>query len=266
MGVVNVTPDSFYEGSRYPEVSQAIDAALALIEAGADIVDIGGESTRPGSDEVRAPEELERVMPVLETLRKQTDVMISIDTRKALVAETVLAAGADVINDVSALDDGMVDVVARAGAGIALMHIQGSPETMQQSPAYRDVVGEVKAFLQEAVTRAEAGGVSNESILVDPGIGFGKTLTHNLELLANLAELSDLGKPILVGTSRKSFIGRLLEDSSKNRVFGTAGSVAAAIVNGATVVRVHDVAEMADVARVADAVRAASRTREEILQ
>jgi dihydropteroate synthase len=265
MGVVNVTADSFYEGSRYPAVSDAVDAALALIEAGADIIDIGGESTRPGSEHVPASMELGRVQPVLEILRGQTEVMISVDTRKSWVAERVLALGADVINDISALDDeGMVDVVARASAGIVLMHMQGSPETMQQAPAYRDVVGDVSSYLRSAVDLAEAGGVARESILVDPGIGFGKTLEHNLQLLANLERLAELGKPILVGTSRKSFIGSLLEDPSRDRVFGTAGSVAAAILNGASVVRVHDVREMADVACVTDAIRAASRAREEV--
>jgi dihydropteroate synthase len=204
MGVVNVTPDSFYEGSRYPAVSDAIDAALALIEGGADIIDIGGESTRPGSGHVPASVELDRVQPVLETLREQTKVMISVDTRKSWVAERVLALGADVINDISALDDeGMVAVVARANAGIVLMHMQGSPETMQQAPAYRDVVGEVSSYLRRAIGLAEAGGVARDSILVDPGIGFGKTLEHNLQLLANLERLAELGKPILVGTSRK---------------------------------------------------------------
>lgn len=267
MGVVNVTPDSFYEGSRFPEASEAIAAALALIAAGADIVDIGGESTRPGSAAVLAPEELNRVLPVVERLRPQTDVLISVDTRKAVVAEKALAAGADIVNDISALgDEAMAETVARAGAGVALMHMQGTPDTMQQSPVYGDVVGEVKSYLRDAVTRAEAGGVSPESILVDPGIGFGKTLPNNLELLANLDELFELDKPILVGTSRKSFIGRLLQNDSNDRAFGTAGSVAAAILNGACVVRVHDVREMADVARIADAVRKAAHTREEIVQ
>lgn len=267
MGVVNVTPDSFFEGSRYPVASEAIDAAFAMIDAGADIIDIGGESTRPGSSQVPASDELDRVKPLLETLRAQTDVLVSVDTRKSWVAERVLDDGADIINDVSALgDERMVDVVARTGAGIALMHMQGSPETMQQAPTYRDVVGEVRSFLRRAVSRAEDGGVSSESILVDPGIGFGKTLEHNLELLANLDELTELGKPVLVGTSRKSFIGALLDDPSKNRVFGTAASVAAAIWNGASVIRVHDVREMGDVACVIDAIRTASRAREELRQ
>lgn len=265
MGVVNVTPDSFYAGSRKPEPSQAIEAALALVEAGADIIDIGGESTRPGGREIPLSEELERVIPVLETVRAETEALVSIDTRKAAVAKRVLESGADIINDISALgDDGMADVVARSGAGVVLMHMLGTPETMQQSPAYRDVVADVKTYLQRAVARAEAQGVSSESILVDPGIGFGKTLTHNLQLLAHLGELADLGKPVLVGTSRKSFIGRVLSDPSRDRLFGTAGSVAAAILNGASVVRVHDVREMAEVACVVDAIRAASRTPEEV--
>ena len=265
MGVVNVTPDSFYEGSRYPDASEAIDIALGLIEAGADIVDIGGESTRPGGQEVAVLEELERVLPVLEGLRARTEALLSIDTRKTAVAEGALEAGADIINDVSALgDDGMAELAARARAGVVLMHMRGTPETMQGKPVYEDVVGEVKAYLRNAVERAEAAGVSSEAILVDPGIGFGKTLEHNLTLLRELQALTELSKPVLVGTSRKSFIGRLLSDTSKDRLFGTAGSVAAAVLNGASVVRVHDVKEMSDVVTVVDAVRTATRLHQEV--
>ena len=259
MGVVNVTPDSFYEGSRYPEASEAIDVALGLIEAGADIVDIGGESTRPGGQEVPVGEELERVLPVLEGVRARTEALLSIDTKKTAVAERALEAGADIINDVSAFgDDGMAQVAARARAGVVLMHMRGTPETMQREPIYEDVGGEVKAYLRNAVARAEAAGVSGESILVDPGIGFGKTLEHNLTLLRELGALAELGKPVLIGTSRKSFIGRLLPATSEDRIFGTAASVAAAVLNGASVVRVHDVGKMADVVRVVDAIRAAA--------
>lgn len=263
MGVVNVTPDSFYEGSRYPDPSRAIDAALELVEAGADIIDIGGESTRPGGREIDSREELDRIMPVLERVRaEKPDVLVSIDTRKAFVAERALDKGADIINDISALGDpGMLEIVARSGAGTVLMHMRGTPETMQHSPAYDDVVAEVKEFLRRAVGRAEAGGISGHSILVDPGIGFGKRIAHNLELLANLDELVELEKPVLAGTSRKSFIGKLLSDPAKDRIFGTAASVAAAILNGASVVRVHDVREMGEVASVTDAIRAATRPR-----
>lgn len=265
MGVVNVTPDSFYEGSRYPEVSEAIDVALGLIEAGADIVDIGGESTRPGGQEVSIGEELDRVLPVLQGVREKTEALLSIDTSKRAVAERALEAGADIINDVSALgDDGMAEVAARARAGVVLMHRRGTPETMQREPVYDDVVGEVKDYLRNAVERAEAAGVSSESILIDPGIGFGKTLEHNLTLLRELGALAELEKPVLVGTSRKSFIGRLLSDTSADRIFGTAGSVAAAAWNGAAVVRVHDVQEMSDVVTVVDAIRAATRLPREL--
>ncbi len=265
MGVVNVTPDSFYEGSRYPEVSEAVEVALALIEAGADIVDIGGESTRPGGQEVPVSEELERVLPVLEGVRARTEALLSIDTKKAAVAERALEAGADIVNDVSAFgDDGMAQVAARARAGVVLMHMRGTPETMQREPVYEDVVGEVKAYLRNAVERAEAAGVSGESILVDPGIGFGKTLEHNLTLLRELSALAELGKPVLVGTSRKSFIGRLLSDTSHDRIFGTAGSVATAVLNGASVVRVHDVHEMSDVVTVVDAIRTATGLAQEV--
>jgi dihydropteroate synthase len=265
MGVVNVTPDSFYEGSRTPEVSEAIDVALALVEAGADIIDIGGESTRPGGEDVSIGEELDRVLPVLQGVRENTDVLLSIDTRKRAVAESALEAGADIINDVTALaDDGMAEVAARARAGVVLMHMRGTPKTMQQAPVYDDVVGEVKAYLRNAIERAEAAGVSSESILIDPGIGFGKTLEHNLTLLRELEALAELEKPILVGTSRKSFIARLLSDTSEDRIFGTAGSVAAAAMNGAAVVRVHDVQAMSDVVAVVDAIRRVAHLPQEL--
>jgi len=265
MGVVNVTPDSFYQGSRYPEVTEAIDVALGLVEAGADIVDIGGESTRPGGQEVSIGEELDRVLPVLRGVREQTGALLSIDTRKRAVAERALEAGADIINDVSALgDDGMAEVAARARAGVVLMHMRGTPKTMQRAPVYDDVVGEVKAYLRKAIERAEAAGVSSESILIDPGIGFGKTLEHNLTLLRDLGALAELEKPVLVGTSRKRFIGHLLSDASADRIFGTAGSVAAAAMNGAAVVRVHDVQAMSDVVTVVDAIRAAVRLPQEL--
>ena len=255
MGVVNVTPDSFYPGSRYPDATQAIDIAHGLVDAGADIVDIGGESTRPGGGEVSTRDELDRVLPVIEGVRTGSNVLISIDTKKTAVAEGALAAGADIVNDVSALrDDGMAELTARTGAGVVLMHMRGTPETMQQEPVYDDVVDDVKAYLADAIARAEAAGVSPDSILVDPGIGFGKTVEHNLTLLKELRTLAELGKPVLVGTSRKSFIGKLLSNTSPERIFGTAGSVAASVSNGAAVVRVHDVREMSDVVRIVDAI------------
>ena len=260
MGVVNITKDSFYAASRFPDVNAATAEALRLAEAGADILDIGGESTRPGARPVSTQEELDRVLPVLEHLRSQTDRMLSVDTRKAEVAEGALANGADIVNDITALggDLRMAEVAASAGAGVILMHMRGRPETMQSEPRYDDVVAEVKASLRRAVARAERAGIASDAILVDPGIGFGKTVSHNLRLLNELATLTGLGKPILVGTSRKGFIGKLLSSEAEARIFGTAASVAAAILRGASIVRVHDVSEMRDVATVADAIRNAS--------
>jgi dihydropteroate synthase len=257
MAVVNVTPDSFYAASRHPDAVEAVDAAVRMAEEGADILDIGGESSRPGALPVPEEEEMRRVIPVVARLRPLTSALISIDTRKAAVAERALAEGADLVNDISALgfDSRMAEEIARTRAGVVLMHMQGSPETMQEQPRYDDVVIEVRAFLARAVAKAEDAGIEGESILVDPGIGFGKTVSHNLTLLDRLKDLTELGKPILVGPSRKSFIGRLVGDSPESRLLGTAASVACAVLGGASVVRVHDVREMRDVVAVADAIR-----------
>jgi dihydropteroate synthase len=257
MGVVNVTPDSFFAGSRRLDPDQALAFALKLVEEGADIVDIGGESTRPGASPVEVDEESRRVVPLVARLRPLTRVLISVDTRKAAVAERALDAGADMINDISALgaDPRMAEIVARAKAGLVLMHMKGTPSTMQVAPSYRDVVAEVKEYLGRAIAKAESSGVASDSILVDPGIGFGKTLEHNLTLLHHLSSLSDLSKPILVGTSRKSFLGRILSGAPEERLLGTAASVACAVVLGASVVRVHDVREMRQVVAVADAIK-----------
>lgn len=258
MGVVNVTPDSFYEESRVLEPEAAVERALALVAAGADIVDLGGDSTRPGAKATSLEEELRRVVPVVQKLRPLTTALISVDTRKAAVAERALDAGADVINDISALDGdpGMAGVIASAGAGLVVMHMRGTPATMQENPEYGDVVNDVRDSLHRAVRRAESAGVAPDSIFVDPGIGFGKTVEHNLVLLNRLSCLFPLGKPILVGTSRKSFVGYLLDSRpAADRLMGTAASVACAVLRGADAVRVHDVAEMSDVVRVADAIR-----------
>jgi len=264
MGVVNVTPDSFYAGSRRLDPDEALAFALNLAEMGADIVDIGGESTRPGASETAVEEEIRLVVPVVLRLRPLSRVLISVDTRRAAVAERALDAGADIVNDVSALADSrMAEVVARAKAGLVLMHMKGAPSTMQASPSYRDVVAEVTEYLGRAIEKAESSGVASESILVDPGIGFGKTLEHNLTLLRNLAALSQLSKPILVGTSRKSFLGQILSarpprdagSDEEDRLFATAASVACAVLLGASVVRVHDVREMRQVVAVADAIK-----------
>jgi dihydropteroate synthase len=259
MGVVNVTPDSFSDGGRYLRAEAAIAHGVALAEAGADLLDVGGESTRPGSQPVGAEEELARVLPVIEGLRARTAVPLSVDTTKAGVARAALKAGAHLINDITGFgsDPELPGVVAEAGAACCLMHIQGTPATMQQAPRYDDVVDEVLAYLEDAVARAVAAGVPRGRILLDPGIGFGKTFDHNLYLLRRLGELRVLGLPLLVGTSRKGFLGKLTGGKpAAERLAATLGSIAAvAALGGAEVVRVHDVAEARDALAVADALR-----------
>jgi dihydropteroate synthase len=261
MGVVNVTPDSFSDGGRYFGTEAAVAHGLRLAEAGADVLDVGGESTRPGSPPVSAEEELARILPVIEGLRARSDVPLSVDTTKAAVAREALKAGAVLINDISGFhfDAELPRVVAEAGAACCLMHIQGTPETMQKEPHYEDVVDEVLAFLEEGVAKAVAAGVPRERVLVDPGIGFGKTLGHNLFLLRRLGELRVLGLPVLVGTSRKAFLGRLTGGKpADERLAATLGSVALMAAAGdADFVRVHDVAEARDALAVVDAVRTA---------
>ncbi len=254
MGILNVTPDSFSDGGRYVNPDTAVRQGLELARLGADIVDIGGESTRPGSDPVSISDELARVLPVIERLAPQLQVPISIDTSKAEVARQALAAGARVVNDVSALlgDPAMARVVSEAQAGLVLMHMLGTPRTMQRDPVYGDVVAEVACFLRERLQAAESAGIPRERILLDPGIGFGKTHDHNIALFRRMGELARLGRPLLVGPSRKAFLGRLLEDAPPaERLEGTAAAACAAILAGARVVRVHDVAPLARVARVA---------------
>ncbi len=259
MGVVNVTPDSFSDGGRFFSTEAAVAHGLKLAEAGADLLDVGGETTRPGSQPVPAEEELARVLPVVEALRARTQVPISVDTTKSAVAREVLKAGAALINDISGFtfDAELPRVVAEAGAACCLMHIQGTPETMQQAPHYEDVVDEVLDFLEAGVGRAVAAGVPRERILVDPGIGFGKTVGHNLYLLRRLGDLRVLGLPVLVGTSRKGFLGTLTGGKpASERLAATLGSVAAvAALGGADFVRVHDVAEAKDALAVVDALR-----------
>jgi dihydropteroate synthase len=263
MGVVNVTPDSFSDGGQHLERDAAVGHARALAEAGADLLDVGGESTRPGAAEVPAQVELERVLPVIEALRAATDVPLSIDTRKAEVARAALRAGAVLVNDVSGLghDPALAIAVAEAGATLALMHIQGTPETMQADPRYDDVVAEVIERLAASIERATAAGVPRGRIWVDPGIGFGKTVGHNLFLLRHLAELRVLGAPVLVGTSRKRFLGAVAGGRPPDRrLAGSLASIAAlAVLHGADVVRVHDVAEAKDALAVVDAI---ARARE----
>ncbi len=258
MAVLNMTPDSFSDGGRFADVDRAVTRVRELIAAGADMIDVGGESTRPGAAGVSTAEELQRVLPVIEQLTTyHSPLTISIDTTKAEVAEKAVAAGARVVNDISALrfDPRMVEVVRDAGAGVVLMHMLGTPQTMQQNPQYDDVVAEVGDFLKERIAWAEAQGIRREQIAVDPGIGFGKTVEHNLQLLGRLEQFQSLGCPIVVGTSRKRFIGNVLGKEVNERVWGTAATVAWAVAHGAGIVRVHDVAEMVEVTRMTEAIK-----------
>ena len=257
MGVLNVTPDSFSDGGEYLECSSAVERGLEMIEQGADIIDVGGESSRPGSESVLEDEQIRRVVPVIEELVGKGGKPISIDTSSSAVARKALGAGARIINDISAgrADEGMLELAAEEGCPVVLMHMQGSPADMQAGPSYRDVVGEIGAFLGEVIERAVGKGVRRERIIIDPGIGFGKTIEHNLEILRKLDEFGRLGRPILVGTSRKSFIGRILgEEEPGGRIWGTAATVALAVAAGASILRVHDVAQMKQVAKMAYAI------------
>jgi dihydropteroate synthase len=255
MGVLNVTPDSFSGDGLNLDVEAAVAHALAMERAGADIIDIGGESTRPGAQWIDAAEELRRVMPVIEKLRGRLRIPLSIDTNKSEVAEAAAAAGAEIINDVTALrrDPRIADVARHRRLGLVLMHMRGEPQTMQKAPFARNVMSDVAAGLKKAVRLAQRAGVSKSRLLLDPGIGFGKSFAQNYELIARLPELARLGFPLLVGPSRKGFIGKTLGGIPENqRILGTAAAVTACILQGAHIVRVHDVAEMAQVARVAD--------------
>jgi dihydropteroate synthase len=258
MGVVNVTPDSFSDGGLHFSTEDAVAHALKLAEDGADLLDVGGESTRPGAAPVFEAEEIARVVPVIKAIRKaRCTVPITIDTTKAAVAEAAVAAGADAVNDVSALteDPRSLTAVAALGVPVVLMHMQGEPRTMQDAPTYDDVVGEVADYLAARVEAAVAAGIPRERIAVDPGIGFGKRVQHNLLLLRHLDRIVDLGLPVVVGTSRKSFIGHLLSGVPVDaREWGTAATVAWAVAKGAAVVRVHAVREMAQVTRMIEAI------------
>ena len=256
MGVVNVTPDSFFDGGSYLDTEAAVAHAVSLVEEGADLVDLGAESTRPGAEEVSEAEELRRVIPVMTALAKVVTVPISIDTSKAAVAQEALDAGAVLVNDVTALrgDPAMADVVARAGAGVVLMHMQGMPLTMQHAPHYDDVVGEVSSFFEERIRFALSHGIARRQIILDPGIGFGKLLEHNLALLAQLFQFHQFECPLLVGVSQKGFLGQILDRPVKERQWGTAAAIAMAVDRGAEILRVHDVKAMKDVVQVAAAI------------
>lgn len=265
MGILNVTPDSFSNGGKFFTFNDAVAQGRKLYDDGADILDIGGESTRPFSDVVPAKEEIERVVPVIEKLAKHVSIPISIDTTKAEVAREAIKAGASMINDVSSLrlDPEMADVAAEYGVPVVLMHMLGTPKTMQISPSYNDLIGEIKAFLENAIDHAENNGIPRSNIIIDPGIGFGKTVEHNLLLIKFLREYSSLGVPVMIGPSRKSFIRNILKDKTEKDISpdlpvvetGSQAAVAAAVLNGAHIVRVHNVANTRAVVKIIDAIK-----------
>jgi dihydropteroate synthase len=256
MGVLNVTPDSFSDGGLYLEPQRAIEHGLRMAEEGADIIDVGGESSRPGSDPAPLDEELKRVIPVIEGLASRLEIPLSVDTYKSQVAERAIEAGAQMINDISGLrfDPQVPAVAARFDTPLIIMHIKGSPKTMQQNPSYEDLMGEIIAYLREGIEKAERGGVDPHQVIVDPGIGFGKRVQDNLVIINRLDELNTLGRPLLIGTSRKSFIGALLGAEVHQRGVGTLATVAVSVLKGAHIVRVHDVAPMKQAVDMVDAI------------
>jgi len=259
MGVLNVTPDSFSDGGQFLDAGKAVEHGLKMIADGASIIDVGGESTRPGSEPVSADEQIRRTVPVVEAMAQRMETPISIDTHDATVARAALDVGASVINDITALaDERLAALAAKREVPVVLMHMRGTPQTMQVEPAYDDVVAEIRSFLLDRATRAESLGISKDRIFIDPGIGFGKALRHNLLLLKHIDEFVTTGYRVLVGTSRKSFIGAVTgRDHPVDRVWGTAATVALCAVAGVSIVRVHDVAQMCDVVRVVEAIRSA---------
>jgi dihydropteroate synthase len=260
MGVLNVTPDSFSDGGRYLEWEKAVEHGLRMAGEGADLLDVGGESTRPYAEEVSEQQELDRIVPVIQSIAKEIKIPISVDTVKAGVAREALRAGACMINDVSALghDPEMASLAATEGVPVVLMHMKGRPRTMQDNPEYIDLISEVMEYLRDAVERAVLAGVRRDLIILDPGIGFGKTFDHNLLLLKDLPRFSTLGRPLLVGTSRKAFLGRILGNATADRETATMATVTAAVLNGAQIVRVHNVRMAVETVRVADAIRRGS--------
>ncbi|WP_199322327.1 MULTISPECIES: dihydropteroate synthase [Calothrix] len=257
MGVLNVTPDSFSDGGEFNNLHGAVAQAKALVAAGADIIDVGGQSTRPGAEQITLEEELQRVLPVVQALRSEIDLPVSVDTTRAEVAKASVAIGADLINDISGgtFDPQMLPTVANLGVPIVLMHIRGNPQNMQQQTDYQDLMAEIYNFLAQQITAATAVGIDQQKIIIDPGIGFAKNYEQNLEIFRRLQSLKTLKCPILVGPSRKSFIGRILnQPDAKARVWGTAAACCAAIFHGADILRVHDVKEMRDVLLVTDAI------------
>ena len=258
MGILNVTPDSFSDGGQFFNKDRAVEQAFRMIEDGADIIDVGGESTRPGAAEVSVKEEIKRVVPIIKAITKQASVPVSIDTYKASVADAAVSAGASMINDISGLrfDPEMPDLAAKSKVPVVIMHIQGTPKNMQRHPYYKALIPEIMDYLREGISIARRSGISDEKIIIDPGIGFGKTVAHNLEIINRLNEFSGFEKPILLGHSRKSFIGSILDDAPvTDRLEGTAAAAAIGIFNGANIIRVHDIKEMARVARIADEIK-----------
>ena len=258
MGILNVTPDSFSDGGQFFNKDKAVEQAFQMIEDGADIIDVGGESTRPGAAEVSVKEEINRVVPIIKAITKQASVPVSIDTYKASVAEAAISAGASIINDISGLrfDPAMPDLAAKSKVPVVIMHIQGTPKNMQKHPYYKALIPEIMDYLREGISIARRSGISDEKIIIDPGIGFGKTVAHNLEIINRLNEFTGFEKPILLGHSRKAFIGNILDDApAADRLEGTAAAAAIGIFNGADIIRVHDIKEMARVARIADAIK-----------
>ena len=258
MGILNVTPDSFSDGGHFFNRDRAIEQALRMQADGADIIDIGGESTRPGSEPVSVRDEISRTIPVIQSLVKVANIPVSIDTCKSQVADAALSAGASIVNDISGLrfDKKMAHVIARHKAPVAIMHIKGTPKNMQNNPVYKALIPEIMDSLRESIAIAEQAGIPGDRIIIDPGIGFGKTAEHNLEIIRRLDEFAGFEKPVLLGPSRKSFIGKVLGDLPvTERLEGTAAAVAAAILKGAHILRVHDVKEMVRVARLADAIK-----------
>jgi dihydropteroate synthase len=257
MGILNVTPDSFSDGGLFYSPQKAVEQGLQMAAQGADIIDIGGESTRPGAKSVSAASELKRVAPVIESLVKQVKIPISIDTKKAQVAREAIAAGAEIVNDISALngDKKMAEIIKETGAAVVLMHMRGTPQNMQKGNlVYADIMGEIIAYLKKSSEKALKAGMEKDCLVIDPGIGFGKTREDNYKIIRNLSELKGLGMPVMVGPSRKSFIGKLTGGEPRQRLEGTAATVAAAIMNGCHIVRVHEVAAMKKVAAITDAI------------
>ncbi len=260
MGILNVTPDSFSDGDRYLEVDKAVEYALEMAHEGADIIDVGGESTRPYSQKISVSEELDRVIPVIEILSRELTIPISIDTYKAAVAQESLKAGASIINDISALrfDPHMSSIAAQAGVPLILMHMKGTPQDMQENPVYDDVISEILDFLKDATMRSRKAGIKESLIIVDPGIGFGKTFNNNLEIIRDLSRFASLKRPVLLGTSNKAFIGHILGREAHQRDTGTMATIAAGVMNGAHIVRVHNVRKAVETVKIIDAIKRGS--------